>query len=727
MARPSPTQRLRGLLWQWRLGRAMQHGAAAEEHGAWFDADHYRRQWPGLAACSRAALLLHYRRAGWQGDTSPHPLFQPDTYRQACQIRGLSLDQDPLSHWLQTGLELGLAPHPMIDLAWLQTMPDQGRGRPHLAWRDLHPWGAAAEALAHNTGADKTAEQILETWTQPGVIPAEQLRHLGALPAREFHSNGPRQPIQQAWQATRPWRATILGDSWCKWQVHALLQHMPVPLPPGQVDWQEGWPMDPPPSDRSNQAPHLVLHLQSLEYSNQQGLLPKLGQCLVLDPDPGQVRTLRRFGIHAEEINASAPIANPLTAIPMAAASCQLGLPNPTALAVQSTAARPAVVCLGSTGDLWNRTADHSCWWLPGFEQLNISTAEQARLVAAWLNGCQQAGLQLVRLQPPGKPSSIDGFSALATPDPPPEGWLPAQAFYAEITAAELQAELAWRRAGCPPPTPCPTPNPSTHCRWEHRSSIKPKVSVCVSLHNYASRIQDALRSVHDQTLEEIELIVVDDASSDAGAEVVESWLEQHGSRFSRALLLQHNGNAGLAAARNSAFAAASAPWCFVLDADNTLAPEAAARCFAIAEAAPTSSAVVHPLVALHYEQHNPAPRALLSQQAWHRELLKHGNYIDAMALVRRSAWQAVGGYTHIPGGWEDFDFWCKLAETGWHGVLCPQKLASYSVHPRSMATSQSRRMERALSRLLQHRHPWLELLLVAESLPVCSDYGPIT
>ena len=29
----------------------------------------------------------------------------------------------------------------------------------------------------------------------------------------------------------------------------------------------------------------------------------------------------------------------------------------------------------------------------------------------------------------------------------------------------------------------------------------------------------------------------------------------------------------------------------------------------------------------------------------------------------RRSAWAAVGGYDHIQFGWEDYDFWCKLAE----------------------------------------------------------------
>jgi hypothetical protein len=74
-----------------------------------------------------------------------------------------------------------------------------------------------------------------------------------------------------------------------------------------------------------------------------------------------------------------------------------------------------------------------------------------------------------------------------------------------------------------------------------------------------------------------------------------------------------------------------------------------------------------------------------------------------------------VDGYSHIPGGWEDFDFWCKLIETDWHGVLCPQVLATYQRHGDSMLQSQTNNRQRRLSRLLQHRHPWLQLDLAAE------------
>ena len=82
------------------------------------------------------------------------------------------------------------------------------------------------------------------------------------------------------------------------------------------------------------------------------------------------------------------------------------------------------------------------------------------------------------------------------------------------------------------------------------------------------------------------------------------------------------------------------------------------------------------------------------------------------MALVRRSAWEQVGGYSHIPGGWEDYDFWCKLIETDFSGILCPQRLARYHCHTGSMLATETHKRLRAISRVLQHRHPWLQLYL---------------
>ena len=64
----------------------------------------------------------------------------------------------------------------------------------------------------------------------------------------------------------------------------------------------------------------------------------------------------------------------------------------------------------------------------------------------------------------------------------------------------------------------------------------------------------------------------------------MQAQLQNPGHGFARLLLLSHRANAGLAAARNTAFHAARAPWCFVLDADNALYPKAVSACLGLAQ-----------------------------------------------------------------------------------------------------------------------------------------------
>ena len=137
--------------------------------------------------------------------------------------------------------------------------------------------------------------------------------------------------------------------------------------------------------------------------------------------------------------------------------------------------------------------------------------------------------------------------------------------------------------------------------------------------------------------------------------------------------------------------------------------------CLGLAQRGGDGLAVVHPLLVVEAEPGRPDDaRSLVGTLSWLREHFLKGNVVDAMALVRRSAWEKVSGYTHIEGGWEDFDFWCKLIEAGFHGVQCPHILAVYRSHAQSMSHTATNSNWLALSRTLQDRHPWLELPLAS-------------
>jgi len=242
---------------------------------------------------------------------------------------------------------------------------------------------------------------------------------------------------------------------------------------------------------------------------------------------------------------------------------------------------------------------------------------------------------------------------------------------------------------------------------FSYITPLQASVTVAISLYNYEHCIVNALDSVLAQSKQHIELIIVDDDSTDSSCATALSWLTQNHSAFVSVQLVQHLANSGLAATRNTAFRLACCDWVWVLDADNTLLPEALTQCTSIASSTLPSVGVVHPLIQIF-----PPPSASSPLQGngvvWHRDHFIHSNTVDAMALVRRTAWAAVGGYSDIKDGWEDYDFWCKLIEIGWTGIVCPQILAIYNSHPNSMTCTSSLPSVRRLETTLQRRHPWL-------------------
>jgi len=229
-------------------------------------------------------------------------------------------------------------------------------------------------------------------------------------------------------------------------------------------------------------------------------------------------------------------------------------------------------------------------------------------------------------------------------------------------------------------------------------------VTVGVSLYNYARFLPECLGSVAAQRHEALELVIVDDLSTkDDSVAVARDWLQAHEARFARVCLLRHHRNQGLAQARNTAFAHARARHVFVLDADNELYPRAIGR---LHQAILTSAAAA----AYTQQELFGAVSKIGLADIWHPEWLRHGNYVDAMALVSHDAWRDVGGYSHIEGGWEDYDFWCKFIEQGYTAVFVPEVLCRYRVHERSMIRTETARSYDAIFVEMTLRHPWMRL-----------------
>jgi glycosyltransferase involved in cell wall biosynthesis len=215
-----------------------------------------------------------------------------------------------------------------------------------------------------------------------------------------------------------------------------------------------------------------------------------------------------------------------------------------------------------------------------------------------------------------------------------------------------------------------------------------PSVTVIVTLYNYSEYIQKCLDSVHATIGSSLpggfDVLVVDDGSTDKSASLVEEYIQKVDTPI---CLVKKLYNTGLADARNCGLKMARAPFVFILDADNWIYP----NCLAVLYEAINESefAAVYGIINC-FNNKTGEGAGLISSYEWDVEELLSCPYIDAMAMFRKDILLQIGGYsTELMliawSGWEDYDLWLNLAQSGYTAKLVPQILSSYRVHSSSM------------------------------------------
>jgi glycosyltransferase involved in cell wall biosynthesis/GT2 family glycosyltransferase len=244
------------------------------------------------------------------------------------------------------------------------------------------------------------------------------------------------------------------------------------------------------------------------------------------------------------------------------------------------------------------------------------------------------------------------------------------------------------------------------------------EVTVVIPLYNYAEFILEALDSVRNQTLGALDIVVVDDRSTDQSLDVVLDWMRRNAERFNRAVVKRNAVNSGLGPSRNAGIDAAETPFVMLLDADNRLLADCCESC--LKEMRRSQAAFVYPSIRLF-----GTAEGVMGDHAYRPARLVGEPYIDAMALVAKDAWAAVGGYDAVRFGWEDYDFWCRMAERGFAGSHASEVLAEYRIHGRSMLRTSTDVLEnkRKLVADIKRRHPWLSIVVPAA--PQASPRAP--
>jgi succinoglycan biosynthesis protein ExoO len=159
-------------------------------------------------------------------------------------------------------------------------------------------------------------------------------------------------------------------------------------------------------------------------------------------------------------------------------------------------------------------------------------------------------------------------------------------------------------------------------------ANTAPRVSVIIPAYNAAAHLRRAVDSALAQTMADLEIIVVDDASTDATLEIAGRIAAQD----SRVRVLHNERNSGPSVSRNRAIAAARGEWIAILDADDSWFPERLERMLAAGGNADVVSDDLYTVRGARFKPEEPVLSSMLQEAGfritWPRRL-------DIYALVR--------------------------------------------------------------------------------------------
>ncbi|MBK5910536.1 hypothetical protein CCR85_03395 [Rhodothalassium salexigens] len=233
------------------------------------------------------------------------------------------------------------------------------------------------------------------------------------------------------------------------------------------------------------------------------------------------------------------------------------------------------------------------------------------------------------------------------------------------------------------------------------------RLSVLIPNHNYAAYIGQTIDSVLAQDYGPIELVVVDDGSTDGSVDVIEAALDRAG-HLARTKLVALPRNRGKLGAINAVLDQLTGDYLITLDADDLLVPTYASRCIDVLEA----ERATDPAVGFVYSD-----CLLIDSQGevidrgrstpFDADLLDQFSYVPEPAVVVTQAFLDVAPFDETIRVATKHHKWKRMVARGWTGHYLPEPLFHYRMHGNNLSgigsrvtaeVAQGRRGERILS-----------------------------
>lgn len=165
------------------------------------------------------------------------------------------------------------------------------------------------------------------------------------------------------------------------------------------------------------------------------------------------------------------------------------------------------------------------------------------------------------------------------------------------------------------------------------------RVTVLVAAYNAQKYLEECLDSLTGQTLKDIQIVCIDDASTDSTLDI----LKRYAVSDSRFVILERNENGGQAVARNMGIGVADGDYITMLDADDILSADALEKAVSILDSDKDTGSVLFRLVYFDSEGKNPYPMRTDKTEWSGQEAFRlsldwsiHGLYVSRAELFKR-------------------------------------------------------------------------------------------
>ena len=226
----------------------------------------------------------------------------------------------------------------------------------------------------------------------------------------------------------------------------------------------------------------------------------------------------------------------------------------------------------------------------------------------------------------------------------------------------------------------------------------RPLVSVIIPCYNYGRFLPGALESVLAQTFQRLEIIVINDGSTDEFTKQLLANLSYEKTR------VVHQRNLGLAQTRNNGAALAEGKYVCFLDPDDFLEPTYLERTLSVLEADDSVGSCYS------WVQCFGDRNSLWQTENLNPLVLAERDTAPSHSVIRKLAWEAVarlnghGFLTKYNGYCEDWVFWIDMLQCGYRGVAVAEPLIRHRVHSASLSATHRPQYEYMLRVMRQDR-----------------------